>query len=117
MNPYIILICVIAFNALGNFLTKVGANKIGKVDGFIPLLFRVARSPFIISAVICFALNFTLYAMVLNRLHLSTVYPIMLGLSYVIIILLSLLFLKETITLVQVIGMSLVLVGVLLIVK
>jgi len=117
INPYIILGCALTFNALANILVKIGMNKIGKTDSLLSLIPKIASSPIIILAITCFVLNFALYAIALSRIHLSIAYPIMVGLSYAIIILASWLFLKETITLTQVIGISLVLVGILLIGK
>ena len=117
INPYIILGFALSFNALANILAKVGVNKIEKTPNLLVLIPKIITNPIIISAIVCFVINFGLYVIALSKINLSIAYPIMVSLGFVIIVSVSWLFLKETITLVQVIGILLILIGVLLIKK
>lgn len=117
ISAYYLLGTALIFNAAANILAKVGMNKIGKADNFLTLIPKIISNPIITLAIGCFAINFGLYALALSRINLNVAYPIMVGLGYTIIILTSWFFLKETITLIQMIGILFILVGLLLLGK
>lgn len=117
ISLYFILCLAVILNAMANIFAKIGMNKIGQVESFFTLFPKIVRSPIIILALAFFGLNFALYTLALSRINLSIAYPIMVGLGYAIIVLTSGLFLKEAITLVQMIGIFLILIGIILIGK
>jgi len=109
---YIILILAIAFNAVANILMKIGMLKGKHSADLADYITSMIMNPALIAGVVCFALGLAAYCFVLTKLNLSVAYPIMTSLGYVIVIIASWLFLKETITAIQIAGFSLIIAGV-----
>jgi multidrug transporter EmrE-like cation transporter len=109
---YIILILAITFNAIANILMKVGMLKEKPASNLMIFFTDMLLNPVLIAGMICFALGLAAYCYVLTKLNLSIAYPIMTSVGYVIVIIASWLFLKETITVVQVAGFAFIIAGV-----
>ncbi len=109
---YIILILAITFNAVANILMKVGMLKEKQGTNLVDLLLNMLLNPVLIVGIICFAIGLAAYCFVLTKLNLSVAYPIMTSVGYVIVIIASWLFLKETITLIQIAGFTFIIAGV-----
>ena len=109
---YIILILAITFNAVANILMKVGMLREKPGTSLVDLLLNMLLNPVLIVGIICFALGLAAYCFVLTKLNLSVAYPIMTSVGYVIVIIASWLFLKETITLIQIVGFTFIIAGV-----
>lgn len=114
MTMYLILFFAICLNATANILLKVGMNRSGTLSfTSIPeIISKVVLNPVIIGGILCFVLALGAYTYVLSKINLSIAYPIMTSLGYMIVILASWLFLKESITGVQVTGFCLIIGGV-----
>lgn len=112
MKIYIVLAMAIALNALANILIKIGMLKIGQIGNVLEIFSRAILRPIIISGILSFALALIAYSYVLSKLNLSIAYPIMTSLGFLIVVFVSWIFLKETITLIQVLGFVLILSGV-----
>ncbi|MFD0676224.1 MULTISPECIES: DMT family transporter [unclassified Paenibacillus] len=69
----------------------------------------------LIIGTILYITSFLSWFVILSRNELSFIYPIIVGLGYICIILLSILFLKESITLYKMLGITLILIGVIII--
>ena len=108
----IIFIVAITLNAVANILLKVGAEKTKESDNIFELLFGMATNPITILAVFCFAAGMAAYNYVLMKSNLSVAYPIMTSVGYIIVLLASWLFLKETLTILQISGILLIVAGV-----
>jgi multidrug transporter EmrE-like cation transporter len=109
---YIILILAITFNAVANILMKVGMLRERPATNLMSVIISVILNPVLIGGIICFALGLAAYCYVLTKLNLSVAYPIMTSVGYVIVIIASWLFLKETITVIQVAGFAFIIAGV-----
>ncbi len=109
---YIIFSIAIILNALANILMKIGALKPDEMTKKTDVIWNMLTNPVIIAGVISFGLALAAYNYVLTKTNLSVAYPIMTSLGYVIVILISWLFLKETITLVQCFGFICIIAGV-----
>lgn len=109
---YLILILAITFNAVANILMKVGMLKGKQVTGLADFILGMILNPILVAGMVCFALGLAAYCYVLTKLNLSIAYPIMTSVGYVIVIIASWLFLKETITAIQVAGFFLIIAGV-----
>jgi multidrug transporter EmrE-like cation transporter len=109
---YVILILAITFNAVANILMKVGMLRGKQGAGLADFILGMIMNPVLIAGMVCFALGLAAYCFVLTKLNLSVAYPIMTSVGYVIVIIASWLFLKETITAIQVAGFSLIIAGV-----
>ena len=98
----IIFIVAITLNAVANILLKVGAEKTKESNNIFELLLGMATNPVTILAIICFASGMAAYNYVLMKTNLSVAYPIMTSVGYIIVLLASWLFLKETLTILQI---------------
>ena len=102
MSSILILLAAVAVTALGHVLLKVGMNSVGEIDSArISEPFRLASdiltTPAILVAMPLYAAGFVGWLIVLSRLNLSVAYPA-LALTYVLIPLVSWLFLSEPIS-------------------
>ncbi|MCX8044280.1 MAG: SMR family transporter [Desulfobacterota bacterium] len=109
---YIIFTISILLNALANILMKVGALKPKQVHGMWDVFLNMACNPIILAGIVCFALGLAAYNYVLIKINLSVAYPINTSVGYILVILASWLFLKETITAMQFGGIGLIIIGV-----
>ncbi len=109
---YVILALAIVFNATANIMMKVGITQVGKQTSLVKLAISAATHPTIIGGVSCFVVALGLYTFVLQKIDLSIAYPIMTSAGYVIVILASVLFLKEQLQMVQILGLALMITGV-----
>ena len=109
---HVIFAIAIVLNAVANILMKVGALKPKETTRLADFFLNMASNPLIITGVACFALGLAAYNYVLIKTNLSVAYPVMTSVGYVIVILASWIFLKETITLIQISGIALIITGV-----
>jgi len=108
----IIFIIAITLNAVANILMKVGAERTKESSNIFGLLFGMATNPITILAILCFAAGLAAYNYVLMKTNLSVAYPLMTSVGYIIVLLASWLFLKETLTILQISGILLIVAGV-----
>jgi multidrug transporter EmrE-like cation transporter len=117
MNNYLILTLAIFFNAFANILIKIGMLKIGREGELLKLLFKAILHPAIIFGIFSFVLALGAYGYTLSHINLSIAYPIMTSLGFLIVILVSWIFLKESITIVQLFGFIFILIGVFMVAR
>ena len=110
---YIIFGISIILNALANILMKAGAlkPKTGETQ-LIDVFLNMVMNPIIIAGIACFALGLAAYNYVLIKINLSVAYPINTSVGYVLVIVVSVLLFKETLSLVQITGIALIISGV-----
>ena len=86
------LAVALVLNATANLMIRAGAKEIAaKCSGVtaVPLLTALKAgmvNPWIISGVVCFALNLAAYSYALTKLPVSMAYPIMVSVGYAIIV-------------------------------
>lgn len=114
---YGLLIIAILVNALANLSIKMGALRLGSVTDlkFMELLFKFITNPFLISGVFLFAINLVLYTIVLTKINISIVYPIWTSGGFLLITVFSFLYLKESLSILQALGIILAAMGITLI--
>jgi multidrug transporter EmrE-like cation transporter len=124
MRYLIALLIAMTFNAVANLLIKVGMKSVDASgglfkDGAAAAFKTVWTSAPLLVGLTCFALNavFYMYALQSRSLKISIAYPIMVGGGFVLIALIARLHpaLAERLTLGQVLGVGLVLLGIVLI--
>ena len=111
------LILSVIFNALGVFIIKLRLNELGviKMDTLKTVFgyfFIMMKSPLVIVGLVLFFLAPFIFAIALSRMEIVVAYPAQIGLNFLILVLLAVVFLGEQITSVKVIGTVLVLAGV-----
>lgn len=112
MGPQIIgLLIYVCLSAAGLTLIKIGLNKQGTLlldkNGF-----TLAFSWLLVLGMVLYILSFLTSLIVMKSMNLSVYYPLSAGLIYVAICVLSFVVLKEKIGVAQLIGMSIILVGI-----
>lgn len=119
MSHFILLLVVIILNVLGHVFLKAGMNKIGGISPaqLLSDFTKVFSTPFIILGLLSYALSVAMYMVVLSRAHLSYAYPLLNGLAYALIILISWQIFREPFSTIKWIGIFLILLGVILVGK
>ena len=109
-------------NAAANLLMKVGSTSVAAgggllADGVPAAVAKVLTNPALLIGLACFALNvcFYIFALQSKALKISLAYPVMVGGGYAIIAVAGYYVLGEHLSLVQKVGVALILVGVLLV--
>lgn len=114
VKGYVFLIVALTLNATANLLLKVGADRLAS-RGSSSLLEGVLGNWQLLGGLVMFALNVVFYVSALARLNLSLAYPVMMGGGLLIVATLSVLYLREPLTLAHATGILLLLVGLVLV--
>lgn len=85
------------------------------LEGFVGKAKTVVLNPFLLLSALCYVSGFVLYSIVLTKLELSRAYPVASVSTIVIILVVSALFLRESIGVQKMIGIALCLGGIVLI--
>ncbi|NQU83939.1 MAG: hypothetical protein HQ536_04480 [Parcubacteria group bacterium] len=111
---YVLLTLVILANAFANIFIKIGMNRLPILDwrNIWFSLGKVVTSPLVILGIFLLIISFPIFALVLQRMSLSIAYPALVVGAIVIVTIVSVIFLKENISLVQLGGILLVMVGI-----
>ena len=111
---YIILTFAIIFNAVANIFMKIGMMKIGNLQGLsiITIVQKMAMNYILWSGITCFVIALGAYSYVLSKMNLSIAYPLMTSCGYAIVVLTSILYLKESFNLIQIFGLVSIIAGV-----
>ena len=108
------LVCI----AATNLLIKAGANamesqqQVGASLSLLSMVKTALVNPWIIGGMICGILNLATYTFALRKFSVSTAFPIMTGISYVIIVCGAAVWFSERLKPLQMVGMGLILAGV-----
>ena len=103
----------------GQVLLKLGLNKIGPITidsfGALGQLFAgIAKSPMVIIGLFCYVISAAIWLVVLSAVDLSFAYPFI-GLTYVLILIVSKFVLKEDVNAIRWAGAIIITVGVVVI--
>lgn len=105
------LIIYVIMSSLGLTLIKIGtANDFSLKLDRVGVQFQIN---YVLVAGMCiYIISFLLSMMVMKKMNLSVFYPISAGLIYILICLLSVFVLKEKVSVNQMVGMGIILVGI-----
>ncbi|MFZ2038568.1 MAG: SMR family transporter [Minisyncoccia bacterium] len=101
------------FNAVANIMLKIGAKKGFVFHGFS--YDTISDNILFLLGFIFFGLNAIFYFIALSTIPISIAYPVMVGMSLILINAFALIYLGEQITTMQVIGYILLFLGVIII--
>jgi multidrug transporter EmrE-like cation transporter len=116
----IILILVsISIAVGGQLLLKIGLNKIGSISvnsfsSLGQLFLGIIKSPLVLTGLFCYVISAAIWLVVLSAVDLSFAYPFI-GLTYVLILIISKFVLKEDVNPIRWIGAAVITAGVILI--
>jgi len=105
------LILYLAFSSIGLILLKLGLNQ-GTVFKLAGGSLEVHVSLLLLLGAILYVASFILSLVAMSKMNLTVFYPLSAGLIYVIVCLLGAVFLKESVSMTQMIGMGVILVGI-----
>jgi multidrug transporter EmrE-like cation transporter len=111
---YVYLAVALALNAVASILLKIGAERLAGLRARDLAAAIIADFPLLLGLAL-FALNFVFYAAALVRLELSVANPIMTAGGMLIVVCCSVLFLRESVTAVQLIGVLFLVAGIVLV--
>ena len=112
---YLYLASALLLNAIANILLKVGAGRSITTEGSLFTLI-VSYWP-VLLGIILFALNVVLYFLALRNLPISLAYPVMVVGGFLIINTYAVVYLKEEIVSIQILGYLCIVAGILLVVS
>jgi len=110
---WLVLTFAILCNAFANILIKAAMRGKGGAAALLSALL----SPFMIGGVAFFIVALAAYSYVLSKMNLSTAYPIMTSLGFIVVLTASWLFFHETIKGVHILGYVLIISGVWLVTR
>ena len=120
-HPVVLVLIAVVISVLGQLSLKVAMNQVGAIDAEslarpMETLTRVFSTPLVWLGLSCYGVSALLWLVVLSRLDLSYAY-LMLASMYVLIPLVSRLFLGERIPPMRWLGMGVVVLGVVIVAR
>ena len=113
LSLVVALLTIAAMNLLIKAVARLmEAQQAGANQSLLSMAKMVLTNPWIIGGMICGILNFAAYTFALKKFPVSTAYPIMTSVSYVIVALGAMVWVSERLKTVQIVGMVLILAGV-----
>lgn len=115
MNAIIIIIIGVIFAALGQVSWKLGMNQVGQLATFnSAALTTVLLNPYVLLGFVMYGLSTVFWLIALSKKELSFVYPFI-SLTYILVLVLSSLVLKEGIGTNKLIGTLIIIIGLIII--
>ena len=109
----ILLVVALVLNATANLMIKAGVRTLPQQVPLIETLKAAVANPWwLIGGVLCFGLNLAAYGYALHKLPVSWAYPIMVSVSYAIIVCGAAVWFNERLTPRQMVGVAVILAGV-----
>jgi len=117
MNVIIIILIGITFASVGQIFWKIGMNNVGPITNYAPsTIIAIFLNPHILSGLAMYGLGTVFWLIALSKKDLSFVYPFI-ALTFIIVLTLSNVILKENIGIYRIIGTIIIIFGLLLIMK
>jgi len=116
MGNYLILATSILLAVAGQLMMKKGMTAFGAFpfNQLIAKLIPMFLNPYVFFGFACFGLSSIFWLVVLSRFEISLVYPLV-SVAYVLVALFSMVFFKESVSLVRWAGIAVIIFGVFLI--
>jgi multidrug transporter EmrE-like cation transporter len=111
---YVLLTVALTLNATANLLMKMGADRLGAFEG-PGMLKGILTNYFLLGGVVLFGLNIVFYVAALTRMNLSIAYPVMMAGGVLIVVSVSVVYFRESLTLAQVFGILFLMAGLVLV--
>ena len=114
MNTIMIILISVIFAAIGQVAWKFGMNQIGTLS--LSSLVSALLNPFVLLGFVMYGLSTIFWLIALSKKDLSFVYPFI-SLTYVLVLLLSSMLLKESIGINKFIGTLIIITGLIMIAR
>lgn len=114
-----LILISISIAVCGQILLKIGINRIGvgemsSFEALRQLFTGVIKSPMVLTGLFLYFISAAIWIVVLSTVELSFAYPFI-GLTYVLVLVLSKVILKEDISLIRWAGAAIITIGVIVI--
>ncbi len=109
---YLLLAMAVVFNGVANVLMKAGMRNPPEASGAAAMIKHYLTSWPVMTGLVLFAINVLAYTQALTKIPLSIAYPIMVSLTGVIVFMGAVIFFKESIGMIQMLGCALIIAGV-----
>ena len=117
MNVIVIILIGITFASVGQVFWKIGMNSMGPITNYTPsTLIPIFFNPYILLGLAMYGLSTVFWLIALSKKDLSFVYPFI-ALTFIIVLILSSVILKESIGIYRIIGTFIIILGLILIMK
>jgi len=122
MEKYLLLLLIIFIGAVGNIFFKLGLSQaslpeIHSLKSALQFIFILLKNRWIWLVFLIYGPGLVIYLYLLRKFELSYLFPILASLVYILVLLLSWLFLKENITLLRIMGTLLIALGIFFVAK
>lgn len=118
--PQLLIISVLS-NVTANILLKRGVNKVGGFalsrESFVADITRAAFNPFIVGGLMLYGFSFVIWLRVLSISDLSKAYPIFVTFVFILTTIGSVVFLKESVTWMRVVGIAFLIFGIFIVAR
>jgi multidrug transporter EmrE-like cation transporter len=116
-QEFCLLLISVLTSSVGQFLLKLGATKLGKVnaDNAISHILNIILTPELLAGLACYGLGAIAYILLLTRVNLSVAGPSA-AIMYVFSVLIGYFFFKEVIPVYRAFGLGFIVFGVVLVV-
>jgi multidrug transporter EmrE-like cation transporter len=118
-KPILILVLGAIFGALGQYLLKTATKSFGalefSLDSIVPNVLKMASTPLIYVGLACWVVSAFLWITALSNADLSFAYPFGVALGYILVLGIAILVLGDTLTPIRIAGISITLVGIVLV--
>jgi len=115
MNAIIIIIIGVVFAAIGQVSWKLGMNQAGQISAMnLAYISSVLLNPYVLLGFVMYGLSTVFWLIALSKRELSFVYPFI-SLTYILVLVLSSLVLKESIGINKVAGTVAIIAGLVII--
>ena len=116
-QEFILLLFSTFISVAGQFLLKIGALKLGKVnqENFISHILNMITIPELLLGISCYGIGAIAYILLLTRVNLSIAAPAV-SVGYILSVLIGYFILKEPLSSTRLFGLGFIVLGVILIV-
>ena len=113
---YVLLLVSVSLAVVGQMLMKAGKRQFGTlvVSTLLTQIIPMFMNPYVFFGFAAFGLSSIFWLVVLSRMELSLVYP-MVSIAYIAVAFLSVIFFKESVSVVRWLGIAIICLGVILV--
>lgn len=117
LPEFSLLLMSVLISVVGQLFLKLGALKLGRVHAgnAVNLILGIITTPELIAGLTCYGIGAVAYILLLTRVNLSVAAPSV-SIGYIFSVLLGYFIFKEPIPLIKLVGLSLIVLGVILVV-
>jgi len=117
LPEFSLLLMSVLISVVGQLFLKLGALKLGRVyaGNAVNLILGIITTQELIAGLTCYGIGAIAYILLLTRVNLSVAAPSV-SIGYIFSVLLGYFILKEPIPLIKLVGLSLIVLGVILVV-